>query len=161
MAADKKMEYQLTVHGDLQGANVHFIPHGFLFSADGKMVADNPDAEALEAKIKPLLKDVAMISIGDGPYDKIPMLASQARAGHALGQVLRMLAEKKTSSDAELARQSGALYDVLKSAGQERLDNALALKDADPLAALDRLGRLASLFSGDELGNRANAAADA
>src|SRR6185369_10216649 len=76
LAKTKACGYQMTTGGDLKGAAVAGIPHGFLFSADGKMAVDDPRGPVLENKIKELLKDAGAAWAGEGPYVKLAPLAA-------------------------------------------------------------------------------------
>jgi hypothetical protein len=160
LAKSKGCTYQMTTGGDLKGANVTGIPHGFLFSADGKLAADDPRGGQLETKIKDLLKDAGAAWAGEGPYVKLAPLAAQIKLGQGLGQVLKTLATKKDSKDAAEAAEAKMMYDALSTGSKEAFDRAVADKDANPLSALARLDKLAGQFAGDDLGTKAKAEAD-
>jgi len=55
---EKGVAYQVVTGGDLKGANVSSIRHGFLFGPDGKLAVDNPHGKQLEDKIQVLLAGV-------------------------------------------------------------------------------------------------------
>lgn len=60
LASVKKLDasFQITMNGELKGSKVRGIPHGFLFGADGKLIADDPSHGRLEALVKAALQDV-------------------------------------------------------------------------------------------------------
>jgi len=157
---EKGVAYQVVTGGELKGSNVSGIPHGFLFGPDGKLAEDNPRGKQLEDKVKELLKEVAGMMAGPGPYKKLAALAAQVKAGQGLGIVLKTLAQKKDSKDADEAAEAKTMYEALKSNGQDQLDTALSKKDAQPMTALARLDKLALQFAGDELGTKAKQEAD-
>lgn len=53
------VDFQVTTDGNIKGAKVGGIPHGFLFGADGKLIADDPSHRKLEEMVKTALKEVA------------------------------------------------------------------------------------------------------
>ena len=161
LAQAKGVTYQLTINGDLKGSNVTGIPHGFLFSAEGKLLADDPRGKELENKVKEALKDAGGMMAGPGPYKKLASLAAQVKSGQGLGNVLKTLAQKKDSKDAEEAAEAKAMYEALRQNAQESLDLALSRKETSPGEALARLDKLASQFSGDEIGTKAKQEGDA
>jgi len=160
LAKSKDVTYQLTTGGDLKGSNVTGIPHGFLFGADGKLLADNPRGKELESKVKEALKDVAGMMAGPGPYKKLAALAAQVKSGQGLGAVLKTLAQKKDSKDAEEAAEAKTMYEALHGNAQEALDSALAKKETSPVESLARLDKLALQFAGDEIGTKAKQEGD-
>src|SRR5690242_16009861 len=76
LCKSKGVGYQITTGSQLKGANVSSIPHGFLFSADGKMVSDELRGKPLEDKIKELLAESAAAMAGPGPYVKLAAFAA-------------------------------------------------------------------------------------
>jgi len=68
---DKGIAYQVVTGGDLKGANVSSIPHGFLFGPDGKLAVDNPRGKQLEDKIQVLLYDVPKQKVNE-PLRDVP-----------------------------------------------------------------------------------------
>lgn len=151
----KGVTYQVTTGGDLKGSNVRGIPHGFLFSPDGKMVADDPDLSELEKKIKELLPEVAGAMAGPGPYKKLAAQAAQVKAGQGLGGVLKTLRTKVESKDAEEAAEAKLMLEALGGSAQKQLERALGLKESEPSEAVARLDKLALQFAGDEIGAKA------
>jgi hypothetical protein len=149
------VEFQITTGGDLKGTNVRGIPHGFLFGADGKMVLDNPRGSELEKKIKELCKETAAAMAGPGPYVKLASLAAQVRTGQGLGTVLKTLAAKKASKDADEAKEATMMYDALNGAAQFQLERALADKDSNPAGTVGKLDKIAAQFSGDDVATKA------
>lgn len=160
LVKEKGVTFQITTGGNLKGANVSGIPHGFLFGPDGKLAVDDPRGKQLEDKVKELLKDVAGMMAGPGPYKKLAALAAQVKAGQGVGAVLKALAQKKDSKDAEEAAEAKTMYEAIKSYGQDQLDTALSKKDAHPVTSLARLDKLALQFAGDELGVKAKQEGD-
>ncbi|HYG74245.1 MAG TPA: hypothetical protein VEK08_04495 [Planctomycetota bacterium] len=152
--------YQATTGGNIKGANVTGLPHSFLFDAAGNMVADDPPLRKLEAKIKELLKESGAALAGPGPYKKLAPMAAQIKLGSGLGSILKTLATKKTSKDAEEAAEATMMYDALKNGGTEMIDSALEKKDSDPVKALAVLDKVAVQFTGDDIGTRAKTEAD-
>jgi pimeloyl-ACP methyl ester carboxylesterase len=118
--------------------------------------------EALEYVIKATFIDSTGAWTGPGPYKKLASLAAQIKTGTGLGVVLKTLAMKKDSKDAEEAAEAKMMYDALRGGAQESLDSALSYKDKDAkqLFALDWLDRLSTQFAGDEIGTKAKASAD-
>jgi hypothetical protein len=161
VAASKGAGYQMTTGGNLKGANVSGIPHGFLFGPDGKMVEDNPHGAALEKKVKELLKETSAYMAGPGPYVKLAGMAAQIKTGVGLGSALKTLATKKDSKDAAEAAEAKMMYESLNGAAQEMLSGAIAMKESKPVDALAKLDKLALQFSGDEVGTKAKTEADA
>jgi len=160
LAKSKSCGYQMTTGGDLRGAVVPGIPHGFLFAADGKMSIENPHGKALEDKIKELLKDAGAAWAGDGPYVKLDAQAAQIKLGTGLGQVLKSLATKRDSKDAAEAAEAKMMFEELSTGSKEAFDRAVADKDTAPLSALPKFEKLAVQFSGDDLGTKAKQEAD-
>jgi len=158
MAKANGLGYQLTVGGNIKGANVTGLPHTFLFAADGSLAAENP--HPLEPKIKQLLSEAAGAMAGPGPYVKLAPLAAQIKAGQGLGTVLKTLATKKDSKDAAEQAEAVMMYDALHGAAQSQLDNALAKKDSEVATALTKLDKIALAFAGDEIGTKAKTEAD-
>jgi len=161
MAADKGVTYQMTVGGKLEGSNVRGIPHGFLFGPDGKLVADDPDLSTLEKKIKELIPEAAGAMAGPGPYTKLASLHAQVKSGKGLGTVLKQVRAKVSSADAAEAAEAKTMLEHLGGNAQKQLDNALALKDSDALACVNKLDKLALDFTGDEIGTKAKTESDA
>lgn len=159
-AKTKGAGYQLVTGGELKGANVSGIPHGFLFSADGKMSLDNPHGKALEDKIKDLLKDAGAAWAGEGPYVKLAPLAAQIKLGTNLGQVLKTLATKKDSKDAVESAEAKMMFEALSTGSKEAFDKAVVEKETAPLSALPRFEKLALQFTGDDLGTKSKQEAD-
>ena len=158
MAKANGLGYQLTVGGNIKGANVSGLPHTFLFAADGSLAAENP--KPLEPKIKQLLSEAAGAMAGPGPYVKLAPLAVQIKAGQNLGAILKTLAVKKDSKDAAEQAEAVMMYDALHGAAQTQLDSALAKKDHEIPAALAKLDKIAQQFIGDEIGAKAKTEAD-
>lgn len=151
----KGMDYDVTTGGRLNGANVTGIPHGYLFAADGTMVADNPLSADLEKKVATLIRESAGAMAGPGPYVKLAPLAAQIKAGVGLGTVLKTLSTKKASKDAVESAEATMMFDALHGSAQEQLENAIEKKAEDPLGALAKLDKLAAQFSGDEIAKKA------
>jgi hypothetical protein len=160
MMKSKGVTYQVTTGGDLKGANVSGIPHGFLFGADGKLVGE-PHPSEVEAKIKDLLKETSAAMAGPGPYVKLAGLAAQVKTGVGVGSVLKTLRTKKDSKDAAEQKEAQMMFDALNGAAQSQLDGALGVKDKDPFSAVKRLDKIALQFSGDEIGTKAKTESDA
>jgi len=160
LAKSKSAGYQMTTGGDLKGSNVTGIPHGFLFSADGKMAADDPRGAQLETKIKDLLKDAGAAWAGEGPYVKLAPLAAQIKLGQNLGQVLKTLATKKDSKDAAEATEAKMMFEALSTGSKEAFDKAVSEKDSAPLSAIGKFDRLAVQFTGDDLGTKSKQESD-
>jgi lysophospholipase L1-like esterase len=155
---------------------VHFLDIGDKFlEADKSMSAEvMPDflhpnlkgyeiwAHAIDDTVKALLKESNNAALaGPGPYKKLAALAEQIKGGAPLGPILKTLAKKKDSKDADEAAEAKLMYDALHNGGQDNLDAVLAYKDAKPVLAVTRLEKLAAQFAGDELGVKAKQAADA
>lgn len=160
LAKSKGVTYPLTMNGDLKGANVRGIPHGFLFGPDGKLAADDVGLGELEKKIKELIPEVAGAMAGPGPYKKLVQLAAQVKAGQGLGAVLKQLRTKVDSKDAEEAAEAKMMLEALGGAAQAQLDRALGMKDGDPLTAITKLDKLALQFAGDDIGTKAKTESD-
>jgi len=156
MAKARNLDWQLTIGGNLKGANVSSLPHNFLFAADGKMAAENLHGKELEDKVKELIKESAGALAGAGPYVKLGALAAQVKTGMGLGSVLKALTAKKASKDAAEAAEANMMYDALHGGGRELLELALEKKSTAPLEAVTRLDKLALQFTGDELGTKAS-----
>jgi hypothetical protein len=90
---------------------------------------------------------------GPGPYVKLVSLAERVRSGRGFGDVLRTLREKKSSPDAQEAREAQAMIEALEKAGQRAIDTARALKD--PVEALRLLDQTSAQYAGDPIGARA------
>jgi len=157
------------------GRTVHFLDIGDKFlEADKTMSKDvMPDflhpslkgyeiwAQAIDETVKELLKESNdAVLAGPGPYKKLASLAAQIKSGVGLGQVLKTLATKKDSKDAEEAAEAKMMFDALRGGGQGNLDAALAYKETKPVLAVSRLEKLAMQFLGDEIGTKAKLAAD-
>jgi hypothetical protein len=147
--------FQITVQGDLKGSNVTGIPHGFLFGADGKLIGDKFHGKELEEAVKEALKNCNAAMAGPGPYVKLAAQAAQVKAGQNLGAVLKLLRTKKDSKDEAEAKEAAMMLEALSTAAQGRLDRALAQKETQPVAAVEQLDKLALLFAGDEIGEKA------
>jgi hypothetical protein len=160
LAKSSSVTFQLTTGGNLKGANVTGIPHGFLFAPDGKLAVDDPRGSALETKVKELIKDVAGMMAGPGPYKKLASLAAQVKAGQGLGAVLKTLETKQNSKDAEEAAEAKMMFEALKGNAQDQLDRAMGKKDGAPVPALAKLDKLAMQFSGNEIATKAKQEAD-
>jgi hypothetical protein len=118
-------------------------------------------AHAIDEPVKELLKEFNNAALaGPGPYKKLASLAAQIKTGAELGQVLKTLAAKKDSKDAVEAAEAKMMFDALHGGGQENLDAALAYKESKPVLAVSRLEKLATQFSGDEIGTKAKQAAE-
>jgi len=161
LMSSKGAGYQVTKGGNLKGSNSNGLPYGVLFDAAGAMAADDPPVSKLEAKVKELLRDAGGALAGPGPYKKLAPMAAQIKLGAGYGTILKTLASKKTSKDAEEAAEAAMMYDALKMGGQEILDGAVGKKDTDPARAIAQLDKMAMQFSGDELSVKAKAESDA
>ncbi len=114
------VEFQVTSGGSLKGAKIGGIPHGFLFGADGKLIADDPPHRKLEEMIKTALKDVAgAASAGNGKKDANKAAAPAGQADAA--------------ADAGGATASGNAKDATKAAPPA----VRACASAETLAAWD------------------------
>jgi hypothetical protein len=157
------------------GRTLHFLDIGDKFLEADKSLSNDvmPDflhpnlkgyeiwAHAIDDTVKELLKESTSAALaGPGPYKKLAALAAQIKTGAGLGQVLKTLAAKKDSKDTEEAAEAKMMFEALHSGGQENLDAALAYKEAKPVLAVARLEKLATQFSGDEIGTKAKQAAD-
>ncbi|HLX62159.1 MAG TPA: hypothetical protein VKX17_12835 [Planctomycetota bacterium] len=152
----KSAAFEASTGGNLSGAAVSGIPHGFLFGADGKLIADDGlRGGALEQKVTAAVKECGAAMAGPGPYVKLAPLAAQIRARIGLGNVLKTLAVKKNSKDSAEAAEATMMYDSLHGSGQEQLENAAEKKSEDVLAAVSTYERLSVQFSGDEIGKKA------
>jgi len=160
MCKDKGVTFQITTGGDLKGANVRGIPHGFLFGADGKLVGE-PHPGEVEAKIKDLLKETSAAMAGPGPYVKLAALAAQIKSGNGLGTVLKTLRTKKDSKDEAEAKEAAMMFESLSGAATRQLEGAIGKKESEPMSALKTLDKLALQFTGDEIGTKAKSEADA
>ena len=131
LCRSKGVGYQISIGGRIMGANVSGIPHGFLFSADGKLVGEFHPSE-IESKIKGLLKETSSAMAGPGPYVKLASLAAQVKAGVGLGTVLKSLRAKKDSKDEAEAKEAQMMLDKYSQTEEpKRLLNPL-LKNAQP-----------------------------
>ncbi|GMV82680.1 MAG: hypothetical protein AMXMBFR7_38640 [Planctomycetota bacterium] len=155
MAQGKGVKFQLTTGGDLRGANVRGIPHGFLFGADGKLAVEDPRGAELEKKVKELLNETSAAMAGPGPYTKLAAQAAQIKAGQGLGAVLKTLRTKVNSTDAAEAGEAKMMFEALEGAAKRQLDSALARKAEDPAGSLKNLERISLQFAGDEIGETA------
>ncbi|MBI3270716.1 MAG: hypothetical protein HYZ53_17065 [Planctomycetes bacterium] len=155
LAQSKGVKFQLTTGGELKGAHVTGIPHGFLFGPDGRLAADNPHGAELESKVKELLGETFAAMVGPGPYKKLASLASQVRAGKNLGQVLKTLRAKLSSKDPEEAAEAKMMFDSLNGAATRQMEGAMARKASDPVACVKTLDVLAARFKDDEVGSQA------
>ena len=160
IASGSCVKFQLGTGGSIMGADVSGIPHGFLFGADGKLVADNPNTRELESKVKQLVKETGAALAGPGPYVKLAALAAQIKSGLQLGSVLKTLETKKASKAADEAAEATMMYDALSGGAQEQIQSALAQKDQNAASAVSRLDKLAMQFSGHELGTKARQESD-
>lgn len=162
MAGSKGATYQMTTGGQLKGAKVNGIPHGFLFDATGKLVDGDwrPSAQ-FETKLKEMLKESAAAMAGPGPYTKLAPMVAQLKAGAPCGQVLKSAAAKMKSSDPVEAEEAKTMVEAIRGNGTAQFERAQAKKSDDPLAAVTKLDKLALQFAGDELGTKAKAEADA
>jgi lysophospholipase L1-like esterase len=157
------------------GRVVHFLDIGDKFLEPDKSMSKDimPDflhpnqrgyeiwANAIDETVKELLKESNSSALaGPGPYKKLATLAAQVKTGVGLGQILKTLAAKKDSKDAEEAAEAKMLFDALHNGGQENLDAALSYKESKPVLAVSRLEKLATQFSGDEIGTKAKQAAE-
>lgn len=161
LAKGKGATFQMTTGGDLKGAEVKFIPHTFLFAADGSLAGENLRGKALEDKIKELLKESAGALAGPGPYVKLAGFAAQIKAGTGLGALLKTLATKKDSKDAAEAAEAAMMYEALSTGAQRLLEKAEGQKAANPVAALTTYDRLAAQFVGSDVGTTARKESDA
>ncbi|MCK6470228.1 MAG: hypothetical protein L6R28_00660 [Planctomycetes bacterium] len=155
IASARGAKYQLTTGGDLNGANVRGIPHGFLFGADGKLAENDPRGAQLETRIKELLSETAAAMAGPGPYVKLAAAAAQIKTGRGLGPILKSLREKKDSKDADEAKEAAMMFEALNGAATRMLESAQGRKTSDPSSAIAALDKLALQFVGDEIGDTA------
>ena len=157
------------------GRTLHFLDIGDKFLEPDKTMSKDimPDflhpnlkgyeiwAQAIDENVKVLLKESNTAALaGPGPYKKLAAQAAQIKSGVGLSQVLKTLAAKKDSKDAEEAAEAKMMFDALHGGGMENLDAALAYKDTKPVLAVVRLEKLALQFAGDEIGTKAKQAAD-
>jgi lysophospholipase L1-like esterase len=157
------------------GRAVHFLDIGDKFLQPDKSMSPDvmPDflhpslkgyeiwAQAIDETVQALLKESNNSALaGPGPYKKLAALAAKIKTGAGLGAVLKTLATKKESKDADEAAEAKMMYDALHDGGQENLDAALAVKESRPVLAIARLEKLAAQFSGDEIGTKAKQAAE-
>jgi hypothetical protein len=157
------------------GRAVHFLDIGDKFLEADKSMSKEvmPDflhpslkgyeiwAQAIDETVQSLLKESNNAALaGPGPYKKLAPLAAKIKTGTGLGAVLKTLAAKKESKDAEEAAEAKMMFDALRGGGQENLDAALAIRDSKPVLAVSRLEKLAAQFSGDEIGTKAKQAAE-
>jgi lysophospholipase L1-like esterase len=156
------------------GRNIRFLDIGDKFLEPDKSMSKDimPDflhpslkgyeiwAAAIDDSVKELLKESTSAFAGAGPYKKLAPLAVQIKTGIGLAQVLKTLAAKKSSKDAEEAAEATMMYEALHGGAQQNLDSALSYKDTKPMFALAWLERLSAQFAGDEVGVKAKQAAD-
>ena len=151
----------MTTNGDIRGATISGIPHGFLFGADGNLISDNIHGSELEPKLKEVLKDVAGAMAGPGPYTLLAAQAAQIKAGQPVGPILKALRVKLTSTKAEEAAEAKLMVDALTENFQARYDKATELKTTDPVASVEKFDKLSAQFAGDEFGVKAKKDLDA
>lgn len=112
---------------------------------------DGTAAEEAPAPSPTLLEAMA----GPGPYGRAASHAAKLRAGKDLGRVLAALRKQADGDDGERMLQSFSRY------AEARLEDARALREGDPAAAVGALEALARAFDGDEIGEKAEREADA
>jgi hypothetical protein len=155
LATKNGVEYQITTGGDLKGANVRGIPHGFLFDAEGKLVANNPHGKELEDKIQALLRETWAAAAGPGPYKILAATAEQIKTGKNLGTALKMLRSRKDSKNEAEAAEAKMMFEALNGAAEDRYARAVGKKETAPESAVTELEKITQLFAGDEIGDRA------
>ncbi|MFC1672388.1 hypothetical protein ACFL01_04565 [Planctomycetota bacterium] len=95
------------------------------------------------------------IMAGDGPYTKLASLAAQIKTGKNLGRALKTVRGKLTSTNPEEAAEAKLMFESLGGEAQRRFDEAKALVEKDPFAAMTRFEKVASMFTGDDIGTNA------
>ncbi len=155
MVKAKSAEFETTTGGNLKGAVVTGIPHGFLFGADGNLIAEKGLRGAeLEKRVATAVKECGAAMAGPGPYTKLSPLAMQIKSGIGLGSVLKTLTTKKASKDAVEVAEATMMYDALHNSGTEQLEGAIEKKADEPLVSLTKFEHLAVQFSGDDIGKK-------
>jgi hypothetical protein len=130
------------------------IPHGFLFDADGALVAEPHPAE-VEAAIEELQKRIPAAMLGAGPYVKLAKLVAQIRKGKDAGATMKKVRAKTSSKDEAEAAEAKMLIESLTGAVEKQIDSALDDKETNPAGSVKTLERLALQFDGDDLGAKA------
>jgi hypothetical protein len=95
------------------------------------------------------------IMAGDGPYKKLAMLAKQIKTGKNLGFALKTVRMKLKSSNPEEAAEAEIMFESLGGEAERRFEEAKALKEKDPFAAMNGFEKVAKMFSGDKIASEA------
>jgi hypothetical protein len=117
---------------------------------DGKIVANNMTKEVLE---KALTK-VEGKYLGQ-EYDAKLGTALEAFEWGQYGAGMKLLTPARKSTNKDLAASAKKLYEVVKTQGEEWKSDADSAAESDPVKAYDLYSRVATVFTGDELGKSA------
>jgi thiol-disulfide isomerase/thioredoxin len=142
----------VTNHGNLPGSNVSHVPHVFLFSHEGKLLFEG-DPSGLDAQIASAIKASPGFLVADRAYLKVGKQAAVIGALKSnLGPVLKSLRTLLKNEDVATKEEAEFLLGRVSTYAEQSLGKITTQRNTNPVQACEILGRMVSLFGGDELG---------
>ncbi|MFA5794057.1 MAG: TlpA disulfide reductase family protein [Candidatus Brocadiia bacterium] len=153
---ENKISYNIYDRGGVAGVEVKSVPYLILFNQEGKLVYNGHPASA-DSKLEELMKNARDPIVGDGVYNKIGGLAKKAQEKKELGKILNTLKTKHINSEnAEEAAEAEKLVGNLTAYGECLLQRAELKKETYPTNAWNLYQKVANIYKGDEIGEKAN-----
>ena len=118
-------------------------------------------AKNADKKLEEAIKNAPDPLVGEGPYTKLKSLAQKITTHKDLGSVLNTIKTKHLNSeDKEEKAEAEKLAGRLIKYGEKLLKKAELKKDKEPIESYNLYNEIATLFKGDEIGDKAKAVVD-
>lgn len=154
-AADLGVTFTIVESASVEGGqDFNGIPHCMLFDHTGKCVYRGSPFQAHDAILAAV--KAAPSSILEGrTLEKLAAFNEALRNEAAFGPALRKAASLLSSKDAATAEEAKFVVEKLEAHGKRMLENGVAMKAGNPLAAADLVQRCSVSFKGNAVGAEA------
>jgi hypothetical protein len=152
-----KLPYPNYLSLNISGVQVSGFPCFVLFDHKGKMIFKGHPMEA-DGKLADAMKAAPDPLVGEGPYKKLEAVAKKIIDHKDFGKILETLKTKHLNSEnADEKAEAEKLVERLTKFGNRMLSKAEAKKPTEPTASFNMYNEIATLFKGDEIGDKAKA----
>ena len=155
LAKEKGVTYTIVSSGKVAGSDFSGIPHCFLFDSMGECVYEGSPLRA-EDHLKDALARAPFAALGDREFVKLRAISEGLKRGMTPGRAFRKAQEMLDNSDGETAEEAKYIVDALTTWGQKLIDNAIGVKDDDPVRCMTGLYVITKTFEGTDLGKQAS-----
>ena len=155
LAKEKGVTYTIVANGSLKGDTGNSIPRCFLFDSTGECVYEGSPLRA-EDHLKDALARAPFAALGDREFVKLRAISEGLKRGMTPGRAFRKAQGMLDNSDGETAEEAKYIVDALTTWGQKLIDNAIGVKDDDPVRCMTGLYAITKSFEGTDLGKQAS-----